>query len=120
MARAVAHALLAGIFVVGRWGALSKPAGCPNKVAAVGITQPELAVALNAVVMVGAGRLLGLSTHPKVAATLLIGSMIPTTVVGHAFWKEEPGPGREHHVVQLLKNLGLIGGLLLVLTEKEG
>jgi putative oxidoreductase len=120
MVRAVTRALLAGIFIVGGWGALSKPGGRPKKVAAAGIPEPELAVAVNAVVMVGAGLLLGLSILPKIAATLLIGSMIPTTLVGHAFWKEEPGPARENHVIQFLKNLGLIGGLLLVLIEKEG
>jgi uncharacterized membrane protein YphA (DoxX/SURF4 family) len=120
MARAVAHALLAGIFIIGGWGALNKPGGRPKKVAAAGIPLPALAVALNGAAMVGAGLLLGLSMLPKVAAALLIGSMIPTTLVGHAFWKEEPGPARENHVIQLLKNLGLIGGLLLVLTEKEG
>jgi hypothetical protein len=38
---------------------------------------------------------------------------------GHAFWKEEPGPEYEKQLLQFLKNLGLIGGLLMVLTEKE-
>ena len=77
-------------------------------------------MAVNAAIMMGAGLLLGLSILPKVAATLLIGSMIPTTLVGHAFWKEEPGPARENHLIQFLKNLGLIGGLLMVVTEKDG
>jgi uncharacterized membrane protein YphA (DoxX/SURF4 family) len=120
MVRALTRALLAGIFIIGGWGALSKPGGRPKKVAAAGIPQSEMAVAVNAAVMVGAGLLLGLSILPKVAATLLIGSMLPTTLVGHAFWKEEPGPARENHLIQFLKNLGLIGGLLMVIADREG
>ena len=30
---------------------------------------------------------------------------VATTIVGHAFWKEEPGPTRESHVIQFLTNL---------------
>jgi len=39
--------------------------------------------------------------------------------VGHAFWKEEPGTEREKQLLQFLKNLGLIGGLLMVVSEKQ-
>lgn len=100
-------------------GAFSKPGGRPELVAAAGIPQPEQAVVLNAAVMILAGLLLSLGIAPKLAATLLIGSMIPTTIVGHPFWKEEPGPQRQNQETQFLKNLSLIGGLLMVLMEKD-
>lgn len=119
MVRTLGHILLSAIFISGGWGALSKPGGRPKKVAAAGIPEPELAVTLNGATMVITGVLLGLDIAPKVAATVLLGSMIPTTVVGHPFWKEEPGPERQHQLTHFLKNLGLIGGLLLVLTEKR-
>jgi uncharacterized membrane protein YphA (DoxX/SURF4 family) len=54
----------------------------------------------------------------KLAATILIGSLVPTTIAGHAFWKEENEAGRKNQRTQFFKNLGLLGGLLLVLTEK--
>ena len=88
-------------------------------VAAAGIPQSERAVELNGALMVIAGLLLGLDIAPKGAVTVLLGSMIPTTIVGHAYWKEEAGPPRQNHLTHFLKNLGLIGGLLLVLTEKD-
>jgi uncharacterized membrane protein YphA (DoxX/SURF4 family) len=86
-------------------------------VAAAGIPRPEQAVVLNGAVMIVAGLLLGIA--PRIAAALLIGSLIPTTLVGHPFWKEEPGPEREKQMLQFLKNLGLISGLLMVLTDKD-
>jgi len=45
--------------------------------------------------------------------------LIPTTFVGHPFWKESESAARKNQQVQFLKNLGLIGGLLLVLLEKN-
>ena len=119
MIRAVTHLLLSGIYIINGWGAFSKPGGRPKLVAAAGIPQPEQAVVLNAAVMIFAGLLLGLGITPRLAAALLLGSMIPTTLVGHPFWKEEPGPQRQNQETQFLKNLSLIGGLLMILIEKE-
>lgn len=119
MIRTAIRTLLAGVFIVGGWGAMSKPGGRPQKVAAAGIPAAEQAVILNGVLMVLAGVLLCLGILPRVAAALLAGSLIPTTIVGHPFWKEEPGPEREQQLTQFLKNMGLIGGLLMVVIERK-
>jgi putative oxidoreductase len=118
MIRTITRLLLSGIFIIGGWGAFSKPGGRPQKVAAAGLPKPEEAVVLNGALMVVAGLLLGSGATPRLASALLIGSLIPTTMVGHPFWKDEPGPARENNKIQVLKNLGLISGLLMVLTEK--
>ena len=118
MIRTGTHLLLSGIYVINGWGAFSKPGGRPKLVAAAGIPQPERAVVLNAAVMIIAGFLLSLGITPRLVAALLLGSMIPTTLVGHPFWKEEPGLQRQNQETQFLKNLSMIGGLLMVLTEK--
>ena len=119
MIRTVTRLLLSGIFIFGGWGAFSKPGGRPKMVAAAGIPRPEQAVVLNGAIMILAGLLLSLSIAPKIAAALLIGSLVPTTIVGHPFWKEVPGPEREKQLLQFLKNLGLIGGLLMVVVENQ-
>lgn len=119
MIRTGIRVLLAGIFIMGGWGAMSNPGTRPQKVAAAGIPMAEQAVILNGGLMVVAGLLLCLGIAPRVAATLLVGSMVPTTMVGHPFWKEEPGLGREQQLIQFLKNLGLIGGLLMVVIDKQ-
>ena len=118
MIRTGIRLLLSGIFIIGGWGAFSNPGKRPEKVAAAGIPQPEKAVVMNGAVMIFAGILLSLGIAPRLASAILIGSMIPTTIVGHPFWKDEPGQARENNTIQFLKNLGLIGGLLMVLTEK--
>ena len=89
-----------------------------KKVAEAGLPESERAVELNGAVMVVGGILLAFGIAPRLAAALLIGSLVPTTVVGHAFWKEENEVGRKNQLTQFFKNLGLLGGLLLVLIEK--
>jgi uncharacterized membrane protein YphA (DoxX/SURF4 family) len=119
MIQAVTRLLLSGIFIYGGWGAFSKPGGRPKMVEATGIPRPEQAVVLNGALMILAGLLLSLGIAPRLVVALLIGSLVPTTIVGHAFWKEEPGPEREKQMLQFLKNLGLISGLLMILTAKD-
>lgn len=109
---------LSGIFISGGAQAFIEPGGRANKVADAGLPQPNQAVELNGAAMVIGGTLLGLGIAPKLAATILVASLLPTTLVGHAFWKEETAAGRTNQRTQFYKNLGLLGGLLLVLTEK--
>ena len=117
MLRSLSHILLSGIFVSGGASAFANPGGRANKVADAGIPAPEQAVELNGAAMVVGGILLGLDLMPKVGALILLGTLIPTTAVGHAFWKEETEAARKGQLTQFFKNLGLIGALIEVLAE---
>jgi uncharacterized membrane protein YphA (DoxX/SURF4 family) len=117
--KALGRLCLAGIFIVAGAEAYREPGGRVKRVEDAGLPQPELGVRINGAMMVLAGIALGLGIAPKWAAGILIGSLIPTTLVGHAFWKEETVQARSMQRVQFLKNLGLIGGLLWVLAEER-
>jgi putative oxidoreductase len=117
MIRSLSHMLMSGIFISGGAAAFANPGGRANKVADAGIPAPEQAVELNGAAMVLGGVLLGLDLMPKVAATILLGTLVPTTFVGHSFWKEESEAARKGQLTQFFKNLGLIGALLDVLAE---
>lgn len=118
VARSFGHLLLSGIFISGGTQAFLEPGGRVAKVAEAGLPEPKQAVEFNGAVMIIGGALLASGLAPKLAAIMLIGSLIPTTIVGHAYWKEENEAGHKNHRTHFLKNLGLLGGLLLVLTEK--
>lgn len=113
----IAQLLLSVIFITGGSSAYLEPDKRPNQVAKAGIPEPELAVKANGAVMVFAGIALALNIWPKLAAAALLASMIPTTLVGHPFWQEEEEGPRKMQQIHFAKNLGLIGGLLLVLAE---
>ena len=127
--RRIARPLLASVFVVGGLDALRHPgprtakaAAFADKVAApLGLPEdPELLVRANGAAMVAGGGLLGLGRFPRLAAVLLSGSIVPTTIAGHAFWNESDPQVRKQQQMQFLKNLGLLGGLLLAAVDTEG
>jgi len=83
------------------------------------VPQPELAVRVNggAMVLGGLGLITGVLS--RTAAAGLAASLVPTTLAGHSFWNETDPKARKTARNQLLKNIGLIGGLLAIaLSDK--
>jgi uncharacterized membrane protein YphA (DoxX/SURF4 family) len=72
-------------------------------------------------VQVTAGALLVLGKAPRLSALALAGSLIPTTLAGHSYWKIEDPATRKAQRIQFHKNLAMIGGLLFaVLDQPQG
>lgn len=107
--RTLGKLFLSCIFITSGAQLFLTPGNRVKAVAKAGIPEPEQAVELNGAAMVVGGTLLAVDIAPRLAAT---------TLVGHAFWKEETEAGRKTQRTQFMKNLGLIGGLLLVLAGK--
>jgi putative oxidoreductase len=55
-----------------------------------------------------------------VAALALGASLVPTTFAGHRFWEEGDPKQRAAQKIHFLKNVGLLGGLLLAALDTEG
>ncbi len=128
--RRLARPLLAGIFVTGGIDALRHPAP-KAKVAAdpiggaaqkmdVETPEPETLVKVNAAAMVGAGLLLSANKLPHLSAVVLAGTLVPTTLAGHRFWEEEDPEKKAQQQIHFMKNLGLLGGLILAAVDTEG
>lgn len=79
----------------------------------------ETLVRINGAVQVGAGLLLASNRMPRIAATALAATLVPTTLGGHRWWEEE-GPERELQQFNFLKNVALLGGLILAAADTEG
>ncbi|HSF99176.1 MAG TPA: DoxX family protein [Ornithinibacter sp.] len=129
LVRRVARPLLAAMFIAGGLDQFKHPA-VKAKTAApllgqvaprVGLPDdPELLIRANGMAMVGAGSLLALGHLPRLASAVLAATLVPTTVAAHAFWNEQDPEVRAQQKVQFLKNLGLLGGLLLAAVDTEG
>ena len=126
ISRRIARPLLASIFIVDGLQAIRNPAGSEKGVES---ESPALAeapdntltfVRLNGVVQAGGGVLLAIGKFPRLSALALIGSIIPTTYAGQRFWEETDDVKRAEQRIQLLKNLGLLGGLILVAVDTDG
>jgi uncharacterized membrane protein YphA (DoxX/SURF4 family) len=77
-------------------------------------------VRVNGIVQVVAGAALSVGRFPRLAALALAASLVPTTLAGHRFWAEEDDAGRARQRIQFLKNLSMLGGLLLAADDTGG
>jgi putative oxidoreductase len=118
--QAAGRVALSAMFVAGGADAFLHPGGRAQQAARLGVPlEPELAVRLNGATMVVAGVALALGVRPRLAAATLAVSLVPTTLAGHPFWREEDPDARRQQQIHCLKNLGLFGGTLLVLAERR-
>ena len=82
--------------------------------------QVEQAVRLNGAVQVLAGSLLAVGKFPRLSAAALAASLIPTTAAGHRFWESDDKQERAQQQVHFLKNLSMLGGLLIAAGDTAG
>ncbi|MGZ6804541.1 MAG: DoxX family protein [Mycobacteriales bacterium] len=118
--RRTARSLLAASFVSGGVSTLRHPGPRVELVRAAGLSSPEQLVRANAVADVVAGFTLATDRLPRLSALVLAGSLVPTTYVGHPFWTEKDKAARAQQQVHFLKNLGMLGGLLLAAADTGG
>lgn len=108
---------LAAMFITGGYATFSEPGQRPKLVEKAGIPRPYEATILNGAVMMVAGTMLALDFLPKLSALALVGTLIPTTLVGHAFWQEEDATRIAMQRTQFMKNLAMLGGLLVYIAS---
>lgn len=130
LTRRIARPLLASVFVAGGVDALRDPEARAKAAQAVTVPlaqrfpslpdDPELYVRVNGAVQVGAGALLAIGRFRRLAAVALIASIVPTTYAEHRYWEEEDPTTRAQQQVHFMKNLALLGGLILAATDTEG
>jgi putative oxidoreductase len=117
--RAAGRVALAAMFITGGADAMLDPGPRTAKAEAVGVPlDPELAVRVNGAAMLAAGVALALGLWPRLAAGVLAGTLVPTTLAGHPYWKVEDPAARRQQRTHFFKNLGLFGGALLVCAER--
>jgi uncharacterized membrane protein YphA (DoxX/SURF4 family) len=135
LVRRIARPLLATPFIYGGISALRKPQDrvpgarpVVDKITETADKQlpvqlpkdVEQYVKLNAGVQVGAGALLALGRLPRLSALALAGSTVPTTLAGHRFWDEQDPKVQFEKIAHFVKNVGMLGGLLLAAVDTEG
>lgn len=125
LSRRLARPLLASMFVYGGIDALRDPASKVAVAEKVTSQLPidqdaELLVRANGAAQVAAGGLLAIGRLPRLSALVLAGSLVPTTVAAHRFWEEKDEGDKAAQTIHFLKNVSMMGGLLLAALDTEG
>jgi putative oxidoreductase len=117
--RAAGRATLAAMFITGGADALFDPGPRTPRAAELGLPlEPELAVQLNGAAMLVAGVALAAGIWPRLAAAVLAGTLVPTTLAGHPYWRVADPAARRQQRTHFFKNVGLLGGALLMMAER--
>lgn len=121
--QAAGRVLTAPVFITGGYLALTSPGGRVQAAAptldAIREYLPvlpdddELLVRANGGLQLLAGTTMALGFKPRLSALALAGSLVPTTLAGHAFWDMD-GDDAAAHQTHFSKNVAALGGLLLV------
>jgi uncharacterized membrane protein YphA (DoxX/SURF4 family) len=131
LVRRIARPLLSAVFLAGGIDSLRDPGskapaldgmapGIAAHIPGIPEDDTEQLVRINAAVQVGAGTLLAMGKLPRVSALALALSLVPTTAAGHRFWEETDPGARATQQIHFLKNVSLLGGLLIAAVDLEG
>ncbi|MFD8247605.1 DoxX family membrane protein [Nocardia sp. NPDC059691] len=133
--RRLARPLLATVFVVDGVDTLRHPdervksanallergqRQLPAEVAAKLPSNPSTVVQVNAFAQVGGGVLLALGKAPRLAALVLAATVVPAAVTEQDFWNEQDPARKSAKRNAFLKDLGLLGGLMITAADTEG
>jgi putative oxidoreductase len=115
----VARIALSAIFLVSGWTKLSDPAATVGYMNAMGVPEPNtlVYVAGMAEILGGLSILFGFMT--RIGALGLFAFLIVTGFYFHDFWNLT-GADAKTQMVQFMKNLSIMGGLLMIVASGAG
>ncbi|WP_421955000.1 DoxX family protein [Polaromonas sp.] len=115
----LARVLLMALFLVSGWKKLTNFSGTTAYMASTGAPMPRLStvVAIAMEFFAGIALVLGVWTRPL--ALLYAAFTLATALMGHHFWTMS-GAEREANKVNFLKNLSIMGGLILLAVTGAG
>ena len=135
MIRKIARPMLASVYVIDGVETLLNPAGHKDSADSVlkklrALTpreyrgflpkSPETAAQIVGATKAGAGASFAIGKFPRLSATLLAATALPTVVGRHAFWEAEDDDEKARRRTGALTDLGLAGGVLLATVDNNG
>ncbi len=136
VSRLLARPLIAALFVAGAVDALRNTSTSAERAKPVAETMVDLGkraapqapipedpatlVRINAGVQIVAALGFATGRAPRLCAAVLAGSLVPTTLSGHRFWEVSDPEGAKEQRQHFLKNVAVLGGLLIATGDTEG
>lgn len=114
----LARALLGTLFFI---SGISKVTGfnyVAQWMAGAGLPAAELLLVMTIAIEVLGGLMLITGYKARIAASAIGLFLIPTTLIFHAFWNADAA-GFQTELTQFLKNLAILGGMLLVIEREK-
>ena len=82
-----------------------------------GVPVPKLSVAFSGLLLLIGGFSVLVNVLPSVGLVALVLFLIPVTLSMHAFWKIQDPMAKMHEMVNFMKNIALLGAILILLAH---
>lgn len=115
----IARVLLMILFVLSGWSKLTGFEGTVGYMTSLGAPAPMLAAAIAVIMEFFVGIVLILGFYARPLAFLFALFVLGTALLGHPFWNMVD-PERSANMTQFLKNLSIVGGMLLLAVSGPG
>ena len=112
----IGRLLLGGYFIVSGINHFMKMEMLAGYSQSKGVPMPKIAVSVTGVLLLfgGLGILLGIFIEWAILALIVF--LVPVNFIMHAFWKTEDANMKMMEMVNFMKNLALLGALLMLLS----
>ena len=117
---AVGRICFSAIFIVSGLNHLLNYSATVTYAMASGVAFPSLMVPLTGAMILCGGLMVLLGLWARLGAVLLILFLVPTTLIVHRFWGLADPAMVANQMAHFMKNVGLLGGALLVLYYGPG
>ena len=118
--RSLARPLLAATYVVDGVSGLKSPGERVEAVRAAGLSEPEKLVQVSSATQLLGGLALATGRLPRLSALSLAAATVPSTYVRYPFWSEGDAETKAAQRTLFLKNLSMLGGLLMAAADTGG
>ena len=115
----VGRILLSAIFVFAGIGKISAFSGTVGYAASAHLPMPSVAIAVAIVVELLGGLAILAGFQTRIAAWIVFLYLIPASFFFHNFWAME-GMARMNNQIHFLKNVAIMGGLLILAANGAG
>ncbi len=112
--------LLAAIFVISGFSKITGFEGTVGYMEAYGMPMAQVFLVGAIVLELGGGLMVLLGWKARLGALALIVFTIPTTLIFHQFWGLEDAGQAMTQQIMFMKNLSMIGGLLILYVHGAG
>ena len=119
LSRTLARPLLSAIFISSAIPMLKDQSYLHGPIRDAGLAEPELLAKTHVYANLVGGLALATGRFPRLAALGLAANLVPTTLVGHAYWSA-PEDQKTVQKINFFKNVSLLGGLVLAAADTGG
>jgi putative oxidoreductase len=119
LAYAIGRVALVALFIKSGAEKLMDPAGLTGMLSQKAFPQPMVLAYLAGLAEVILGVMVAIGWQTRIAAFGLIAFTVVATLIAHQYW-DMTGPARRANDINFWKNVGIIGGLLMLMATGAG